>query len=146
MTEKIKTLYKEVILKHSREPIGFMEREDAGIVLDAYNRLCGDKFRLYFDIVNGKISNLTFSGIGCAISKASTSVLVSQLNKRPVAEAIVEVGKFLQIIDADGGELESFSHPAYEAFFAAREFPEREVCAGLSWVALVEGLEKLSEK
>ena len=76
MNPRLKELYQSVILKHSKEPVSYEKREEAAQHLDAYNSLCGDRFQLYFELEDGKIKDLSFHGYGCAISKASTSVLV----------------------------------------------------------------------
>ena len=87
MNERLKKLYKEVILEHNDQPFFFEKNENATHVLKAYNPLCGDRFELFFEIKDNQIESLTFHGFGCAISKASTSVLVKKLKGKTIDEA-----------------------------------------------------------
>jgi nitrogen fixation NifU-like protein len=131
MNDKLKQLYKDVILKHNNDPFHYDKKEDASLVLEAYNPLCGDKFKVFLDIEGGKIQSIHFHGYGCAISKASTSVMVQALEGHSVEEARELCKDFLFALHH-----ESEGHPAredFEAFAAAREFPGRLKCASLSW-------------
>ena len=131
MNPRLKELYQSVILKHSKEPVNYEKREEAGQQLDAYNSLCGDRFQLYFDLEDGKIRNLSFHGYGCAISKASTSVLVKFLEGKTLEEARQLTKEYLESL---AEEAESADLPEeFEAFGAARDFPGRMKCATLAW-------------
>ena len=140
MNPRLKELYQSVILKHSKEPVNYEKREEAKQQLDAYNSLCGDRFQLYFDLEDDKIRNLSFHGYGCAISKASTSVLVQFLEGKSLDEAEQLAKDYLKSL---AEESESANLPEeFEAFGAARDFPGRMKCATLAWeelVAFVEG-------
>jgi nitrogen fixation NifU-like protein len=137
MNDRLKELYKSVILSHHHNPVGFEIREDASQELEAYNPLCGDKFRLFFDINDGKISDIHFHGYGCAISKASTSVLVEMLKGKTLEEARELCAEFMQYVSPEAEPLEP-RRENFEAFSAAREFPGRLKCATLSWDAMRE--------
>ena len=132
MNDRLKQLYQSVILKHSKEPVHFEKKEQATHVLEAYNPLCGDKFQLFFEIEDGKISQLSFHGYGCAISKASASVLVKKLEGRPVEEGLALCRQFLAMLQADKEGPEDVDEEL-AAFAAARSFPGRMKCATLSW-------------
>ena len=95
MNERLKTLYKSVIIKHNSEPFSFEKKENATHVLKAYNPICGDRFELFFEVKNGVIEDLTFHGFGCAISKASTSVLVKNLVGKDFVKALLRLDKTL---------------------------------------------------
>ena len=140
MNPRLKELYQSVILKHSKEPVSYEKREEAAQHLDAYNSLCGDRFQLYFELEDGKIKDLSFHGYGCAISKASTSVLVKFLEGKSLEEAEQLAKEYLESLSEDG---EGADLPEeFEAFGAARDFPGRMKCATLAWeelVAFVEG-------
>ena len=107
MNERLKGLYKTIILEHNKEPFFFEKNEKATYGLKAYNQICGDRFELYFDVKNGLISDLTFHGFGCAISKASTSVLVKNLRGKDfIADGIGDASARI-IINKNGKKISS---------------------------------------
>ncbi len=131
MNDKLKQLYKTVILKHNNAPFHYEKKEGAAHQLEAYNPLCGDRFNLFVELKEGIIESIHFHGYGCAISKASTSVLVKNLEGKTMKQALALCDKFQQVVSPDGtvtNELEEF-----EAFAAAKDFPGRLTCATLSW-------------
>jgi len=145
MNQRLKDLYKTVILKHNNEPVQFEKNEQATNRLDAYNQLCGDRFNLFFEIKNGVIQHLTFHGFGCAISKASTSVLVKNLEGKTIEEALLQCEVFQREVQpdltSDGNASEEF-----EAFSAAKNFPGRLKCATLSWDEMIDFLKKIKNR
>ncbi len=133
MNDKLKQLYKTVILKHNNTPFHYEKKENATHQLEAYNPLCGDRFNLFVEVENDKIESIHFHGYGCAISKASTSVLAKNLAGKTMEQALALCGAFQQVVSPDGtvtNESEEF-----EAFAAAKDFPGRLTCATLSWEA-----------
>lgn len=139
MNDRLKQLYQTVILQHDKHPVRYEKREEAAVILEAYNPLCGDKFTLFLTIENDSIQHASFHGYGCAISKASTSVLVKNLEGKKIEELKNLVQNFRSIVDA-----EATTEPAldseFEAFAAARQFPGRLQCATLSWDRLADFL------
>ena len=131
MKEKLKQLYKSVILKHNNNPFHYEKKDDAAYQLDAYNPLCGDRFNLYLDIKDGVIESVHFHGYGCAISKASTSVLAQHLEGKTIEEALALCDDFQKVVLPDSSEI--IENESFEAFAAARDFPGRLQCATLSW-------------
>jgi len=144
MSRRLKELYKSQILEHSRNP--FNERETPGSthVLEAYNPLCGDKYSLFLKIEDGHIIDASFKGYGCAISKASSSILVKKSIGSSLDEMRELIHLFKGIIDPDSKiKAESLStDPELLAFSATRSFPERKKCASLSWDELEAMLKK----
>lgn len=144
MNERLKSLYKTVILEHNKTPFFYEKNENATYVLKAYNQICGDRFELYFDLKEGVIENLTFHGFGCAISKASSSVLTKNLIGKTLEEALLLGQQFLSVTDENslnvGGKLEE----EFEAFSAAKDFPGRLKCATLAWDEMIKFLEEKS--
>jgi len=136
MNQRLKDLYKTVILKHNNEPFNFIKNEKATHQLDAYNQICGDRFNLFFEIENGVIQSLTFHGFGCAISKASTSVLVKNLEGKTIEEALLQCEIFQKEVQPDLIS-EGNVHEEFEAFSAAKDFPGRLKCATLSWDEII---------
>ncbi|MEO0471615.1 MAG: Fe-S cluster assembly sulfur transfer protein SufU [Bacteroidota bacterium] len=140
MKEELKKLYQRVILVHSREPVRFEKQMDAPHHLKAYNPVCGDKFELFFSVEDGCLHNVSFHGYGCAISKASTSVLVKHLEGKPVAEAKQLCQQFLTLVQPEG-EDGPLTDADFVAFTAARDFPGRLTCATLAWEELADWFE-----
>lgn len=132
MNEQIKALYKSVILKHDKDPFHFEKKEKATHVLKAYNEICGDRFELFFEINDGKIMDAYFHGFGCAISKASTSVLIKKIINQPISEVKNLIDLFLKNIIGEDNTPE-ISDEELTAFFAAKDFPGRQKCATLAW-------------
>ena len=143
MNERLKSLYKTIILEHNKTPFFYEKNEDATYVLKAYNQICGDRFELYFEVENGVIENLTFHGFGCAISKASTSVLVKKIKGKNFVEALLLCQQFLSVTDEEA-ETEDELEKEFEAFSAAKEFPGRLKCATLAWDEMIKFLEEKS--
>lgn len=136
MEDKITQLYSEAIMKLNREPFHFERYDTAQHIIEAYNPLCGDKFKLFLDIEDGIISKAFFYGYGCAVSKASTSVLISQIMNQPISEAISIIGKFLNWIQYDANssiENKEAIEADWQVFSSVKNFPERMTCVTLSW-------------
>src|SRR6478609_9660355 len=100
MKEDLKKLYTQVIKAHNDAPFHFVKIENAPTV-KAYNPICGDRFEIYLDVDSKKITAIHFHGFGCAISKASTSVLIKNLNEKKLLEAISICDNFLKFINRE---------------------------------------------
>jgi len=140
MNDRLKRLYKTVILKHNNEPFHYEKKEAAAHHLEAYNPLCGDRFNLFLEVKDEVIESVHFHGFGCAISKASTSVLAKHLEGKTLAQAQALCKEFAQVVSPNNtveNEKEEFA-----AFAAAKDFPGRLTCATLSWEAVKAFLEK----
>ena len=84
----LRELYQEVILEHSKAPRNFRELTEANHKAEGYNPLCGDHFKVYLDLTeDGTIRDISFQGSGCAISKASASMMTQALKGKSRAEA-----------------------------------------------------------
>ncbi len=136
MEDKIKQLYSEAIMKLNREPFHFLKYDTAQHIIEAYNPLCGDKFKLFLDIEEEIVKEAYFHGYGCAVSKASTSVLISQIVNRPVSEVRLVIDNFLNWIhhtpDSSKDNEENIQSD-WQVFSSVRNFPERMSCVTLSW-------------
>ena len=130
----LRELYQETILDHNKSPRNFRKMDDATKTVEGYNPLCGDHYTIYIKMNDGVISDLAFEGSGCAISKASASVMTSMLKGKTKAEAEELFVDFHKLVK---GELE----PTVEidrlgklvAFAGVCEFPARVKCASLAW-------------
>ncbi len=78
-------MYREEILEHWRNPLNFGKIEDASLIIDQINPLCGDQVTFYFEIKNGKVKNVKFTGNGCAISIASASLLSENIKNQKIS-------------------------------------------------------------
>ena len=130
MDERLKKLYQEVILVHNKEPYHFEKKEGAGLALNAYNPICGDKFQLFLSVEGEQIKEIYFHGYGCAISKSATSVLSQSLEGKSLGEIQELISLYFKALD---GEITEETPAEFEAFSAAQAFPGRKQCASLSW-------------
>jgi nitrogen fixation NifU-like protein len=134
-------LYQEVILDHNRRPRNFHALEDASHTADGHNPLCGDRLRVYLKVEDGIVSDVSFEGGGCAISKASASMMTDAIKGRTVAEIDALFQRFHRMVTTppdcpveDMGKLSSLA--------GVREFPVRVKCASLAWHTLKAAMAK----
>jgi nitrogen fixation protein NifU and related proteins len=132
---ELSDLYQEVILDHNRKPRNFRAMDDATRRQEGYNPLCGDRLTVYVALDDDRISDVSFQGSGCAISKASASLMTEALKGKTVEEARTLFDRFHEMVTssadepaADLGKLSVLS--------GVREFPTRIKCASLAWHAL----------
>ncbi len=133
--EELKKQYKQYILKKNREPYHFEKRENAAEQLLAYNPICGDRFNLYLEREQSKIGSAWFHGFGCALSKASTSVLIEKIENKSDQEIASLCREFLEALD-DGRILGS-EDVDQKALVEMRNLDGRIDCIKLSWEALL---------
>jgi nitrogen fixation NifU-like protein len=128
-------LYQEVILDHNRRPRNFRTIDEATRKQEGYNPLCGDRLTLYVKLEGDVIEDVAFQGIGCAISKASASLMTDALKGKTVDEARAIFDRFHDMVmsspDAPAPDLGKLS-----VFAGVREFPTRVKCASLAWHTL----------
>jgi nitrogen fixation NifU-like protein len=128
-------LYQEVILDHNRRPRNFHALADASHKAEGYNPLCGDRLTLYLKVSGDTIEDVSFEGAGCAISKASASLMTDAVKGRTRAEAQALFERFHRMVttppDQPVEELGKLSSLA-----GVREFPVRVKCASLAWHTL----------
>lgn len=132
-------LYQEVILDHNRRPRNFGVLEGANRTAEGLNPLCGDSMRVYLHLNDGLIQDIRYEAEGCAISKASASLMTERVKGKNAdeAEAIFqEVHKMLTgDPDADAEALGKLA-----VLEGVRQFPVRIKCASLGWHALRSAL------
>ena len=139
---ELRDLYQQIILDHNRAPRNFKKLEDANRVADGDNPLCGDKLRVYVQVSeNGVIDDIGFQGSGCAISKASASLMTSAVKGKTVEEAERLFGSFHGMVTGKEATGNERGLGKLEAFSGVREFPARVKCASLSWHTLRAALE-----
>jgi SUF system NifU family Fe-S assembly protein len=132
---ELRELYQEVILEHSKKPRNYRLPENANRKAEGFNPLCGDHFTVYLDMKDGAISDIGFQGSGCAISKASASMMTQTLKGKTTAEAEDIFARFHDLVTGHApGSEESLGKLA--VFAGVSEFPLRVKCATLAWHAL----------
>jgi nitrogen fixation NifU-like protein len=128
-------LYQEVILDHNRRPRNFRAIEDASRRQEGYNPLCGDRLTLYVALDGDRIRDVAFQGSGCAISKASASLMTEALKGKTVDEARALFERFHDMVTSSpDSEIPDLGKLA--ALAGVREFPTRVKCASLAWHTL----------
>jgi nitrogen fixation NifU-like protein len=134
-------LYQEVILDHNRRPRNFGALADATHRALGHNPLCGDRLTLHLKIEGDRLAGVAFDGSGCAISKASASLMTDAIKGRTIDEA-------LRLFDAVHAMLTTpIDQPVDESpvgklavLAGVREFPVRVKCASLAWHTLKQAL------
>lgn len=147
MDDELKELYQQVILDHNKSPRNFHKLEDATNEAEGYNPLCGDQLNVYLKIKDNKIEDISFVGHGCAISKASASLMTSILKGKTIEEAEEIFNKFHELIT---GQLDLENHSdelgKLAVFYGVREFPSRIKCASLPWHTFISALKQRDEQ
>lgn len=134
-------LYQEVILDHNRRPRNFRRIEPASHHAEGYNPLCGDRLNLYVQVDGETITDMAFEGSGCAISKASASLMTDALKGRTVAEAASLFERFHRVVTTPPDQpVEDLGKLSVLA--GVREFPVRVKCASLAWHTMKAALDR----
>jgi nitrogen fixation NifU-like protein len=132
-------LYQSVILDHNRAPRNFRELAEATNHAEGRNPLCGDQFEVWLRLDGDVIADAAFQGQGCAISKASASMMTQAVKGKTVAEARELFDRFHEVVTGGGAPI---SLPAkLEVFRGVSAFPIRVKCATLSWHAMKQALD-----
>ena len=142
---ELRDLYQEVILEHSKAPRNYRELAGANKHAEGYNPLCGDHFTVYLDLEGDAIRDITFQGSGCAISKASASMMTQAVKGKSKAEAQKIFSAFHKLVTAGHVNGDKADLGKLEAFSGVFEFPVRVKCATLAWHTLQAALEGKQE-
>ena len=142
----LRELYQQVILDHNKNPRNFREMPDATNRVDGYNPLCGDHYTIFLKLEDGTIREVTFTGSGCAISKASASVMSSTVKGKSKEEADQLFETFHKLVTGDPSSLSAADLGRLAAFSGVSEFPARVKCATLAWHTLRTALEGKQER
>lgn len=132
-------LYQAVILDHNRRPRNFEEMSDPDRVAVGDNPVCGDHYTVFLRMDEGRIEKVSFQGAGCAISKASASVMTSLLKGKTLKEAKELYEHFHHLVTT--GEVDEENLSDLSAFAGVYQFPARIKCATLSWHAALNAAE-----
>lgn len=133
----LRELYQEVILDHNKRPRNFQKLEGANRTAEGYNPLCGDRIAVYLRLEDDVIKDISFQGSGCAISKASASLMTTSVKGKTQAEAEVLFDRVHTMLT---GERDTTVDPHELGKLAVLsgvcEFPARVKCASLAWHTL----------
>jgi len=138
----LRDLYQETILEHSKSPRNYRKLEAANRTAEGYNPLCGDHFTLYVEVQGDAIRDIGFQGSGCAISKASASMMTQSVKGRSKAEAQQLFRQFRELVTnqaSPNGDKDKLGK--LTVFSGVSEFPVRVKCATLAWHTLQAALE-----
>jgi nitrogen fixation NifU-like protein len=140
MNEDLQDLYQEVILDHHRRPHNFRAMAGARKA-EGYNPLCGDRVTIYVRLEGDRIADVSFEGSGCAISRASASLMTDAVKGKTLAEADVLFDRFHAMITRSPDEpIEDLGKLSVLA--GVRQFPSRIKCASLAWHTLRSAAEQ----
>jgi nitrogen fixation NifU-like protein len=139
VSQDLRDLYQEVVIDHSRKPRNFGEPGEWNRSAEGANPLCGDHLTLYLKLSGDVIEDIGFTGEGCAISKASASLMTSALKKKTRAEADSIFARVHSMLTGQRGGEEELGKLA--ALSGVWEFPARVKCATLAWHTLRSALD-----
>ncbi len=134
---ELSELYQQVILDHNKKPRNFHKLERANRTAEGYNPLCGDQLSVYLQVEDDEVIDVSFEGSGCAISKASASMMTQAVKGKNKREAELLFDEFHRMVT---GRLNEESEPnqlgRLKIFAGVRDFPVRVKCASLPWHTL----------
>lgn len=143
MTEINQELYQQLILEHNRKPRNFRKLAEPTHFAEGFNPLCGDRYEVYLKVnADGIIEDVSFEGSGCAISKASASLMTEGVKGKPVAQAQSLFAEFRELLKGTDPTLAASPTLGKLRIFAGIwKYPSRVKCAGLSWHAMHAAVE-----
>ncbi len=134
-------LYQEILLEHNNKPRNFRQLEGANRKADGYNPLCGDQITIYLKVEDDLISDVSFQGVGCAISRASASMLTQSVKGQSLAKAEEIFDGFHALITEPDAEVDYDLLGDLEMLSGVSSFPTRIKCAVLAWHTLNAAIE-----
>jgi len=141
----LRDLYQELILEHSKAPRNYRELKHADHKAEGYNPLCGDHFTVFVKMEGDHIRDIAFQGSGCAISKASASMMTQSLKGKTKAEAEKLFERFHKVVTGQAVNGDQAELGKLAVFSGVSEFPTRVKCATLAWHTLEAALEGKQE-
>jgi nitrogen fixation NifU-like protein len=142
VSSDLRDLYQEVVIDHSRKPRNFRKPEGANRRVEGFNPLCGDQITLHLKVSGDVIEDIGFEGVGCAISKASASLMTTALKKKTRAEAEALLERVHSMLnEGPSGKVDPGELGKLAVLSGVWEFPARVKCATLAWHALRSALD-----
>lgn len=143
---ELSELYQQVILDHNKKPRNYRKLETPNRTAEGHNPLCGDQLTVYMQFDDGVVKEISFEGQGCAISKASASMMTQSVKGKTREEAVDLFEQFHQMVI---GTLDEERTPnelgRLKIFAGVRDYPARVKCASLSWHTMRAALEGQGE-
>ncbi len=143
MSDDLSELYQQVILDHNKNPRNFHKLEGANRTAQGHNPLCGDQLTVYLLMENDVVKDISFQGSGCAISKASASLMTTSLKGKSRAEVKNLFDKMHDMVMTGKSDAQEVGKLA--VFAGAHKFPARVKCAILAWHAVLAAMEGKEE-
>jgi len=141
----LRDLYQEVILDHNKHPRNFGELEGADRHADGYNPLCGDRLAVYVNLDGDVITDVNFFGSGCAISKASASLMTDAVKGKTLSEAERLFEQFRRMVTEPEMPADVEALGKLAVFAGVRDYPTRVKCASLAWHTLRAAFDDLHQ-
>ncbi|MEY2840861.1 MAG: hypothetical protein RLY74_2 [Actinomycetota bacterium] len=144
---ELENLYQEVILDHYKRPKNKGLRPNSMVQVHHVNTSCGDEITLNLSLRDGRVSDLSWDGVGCSISQASASVMSELLKGKTRLEASELLGEFQEMLQSKGliqGDESRLEDGV--AFAGVAKFPARVKCALLAWMAYKDAVSRIGEK
>ena len=135
-------LYQEILLEHNSKPRNFRKLDQATQSAEGYNPLCGDLITVYLNVEDGIVTDVGFQGSGCAISRASASMMTQSIKGQTAAKVVEVFDAFHLMMTEPGAELDYDALGDLESLAGVVEFPTRIKCAVLAWHTLRAALDK----
>jgi nitrogen fixation protein NifU and related proteins len=145
LTSDLRELYQETILEHSKAPRNYREIQAANHKAEGFNPLCGDHFTVYLDLDGDSIRDISFQGSGCAISKASASMMTQSVKGKTREQAEELFSRFHELVTGRAHGEGKTDLGKLAAFSSVSEYPVRVKCATLAWHTLHAALEGTRE-
>ena len=139
---ELRELYQQIIVEHSKKPRNFGELKEANHTAEGFNPLCGDQITVYLVLDGETVKDIAFEGSGCAISKASASLMTGAVKGKTRDEAETLFARFREMVTREhGAPVDEEALGKLAVFSGVREFPVRVKCATLAWHTLHAALE-----
>lgn len=138
----LSNLYQDLILDHNRAPQNYRRMEDANRRVEGNNPLCGDRLTVWLRLDGDVIGDAAFQGSGCAISKASASLMTGAIKGKTRAQATELFDRFHRLVTGSLPPAEAEALGKLAAFSGLSQFPVRVKCASLSWHAMRAALDQ----
>ena len=137
---ELRDLYQEVILEHAKAPRNYRELGAPAAKAEGHNPLCGDRCTVFINQQDGVIQDIAFQGNGCAISKASASMMTQALKGKTLPEAEAMFKDFHGMVTGQQKEGQGAEMGKLKVFAGVSEFPARVKCATLAWHTMMNAL------
>lgn len=137
---EMEELYQEIILDHNKRPRNYRALDPHTHHAEGHNPMCGDEIEIFLNLADGKIAEVTFQGQGCAISRASASLMTELLEGKSEGEAHAAFENVMELLRTEGREADLMVDGEIAALAGVRKFPARIKCATLAWHALEAAL------